>query len=180
MDPFITVAQFIQRYDWRWVANNLMDDGTVPTLTELLDPSEASNILLVALITDASEMLMSAAAVGARYSEDDLRGYGGNLLIRVVSDLTVGEVLKRRGRALTDEDALSKPYTEALQYLELLRQGERVFAFVPEVPEAGLPSVAPMLPRPGIDPPLLTQGAYRYFGCPAAGWNYPPGWPWCG
>ena len=176
MQPFLDNTSFLIRYDWRWVAKNVTDGTTLTnnvaaTLSEL-QGATGGGAVLATLITEASELVMAASAVGARYTEDDLRTYGGSLLTRIVADLTMGLVLKRRGRALTDEDELSKPYAEALEYLEQLRRGERIFWNVPDVPEAGLPATSSMEPRVGIDPPTVSMMAGRYFGSPGA---YPGG-----
>lgn len=161
---FITNAQFLVRYDRRWVGKNMLDDGTSATEADLLDTGTVAGGRLEQLIQEASELVMAAAAVGARYSVNDLVTYGGQLLVRIVSDLTVGLILKRRARALTDENELSGPYAEAMGYLEQLRRGERIFFAVPDVPEAGLPGEATMLPTPGFQPPMWTQYASRLFG----------------
>lgn len=197
MDPFITNAEFLDRYDWRWVAKNILDGPTAstssnpPTLTDLLDPDTTAGGRLEQLITDASEELMAAAAVGARYSEADIRrrplddppyAGGGNLLVSIVAGLTLGPILERRGRALTDFEALSKSYDRAAARVEELRRGERIFWSIPLVPEAGLPAVADMQPCPPLGPPMPTAMAGRYFGFPA-GTNHPPfagGPPWTG
>lgn len=185
MTTFVSNAQFLVLYDGRWVGKNVLDDGTASTVASLQDPTSPGGLVLAALILEASEMLMAAAAVGARYSITDIATYGGSLLIRIVSDLTMGLILKRRARALSDEAALSGPYAEALQYLEQLRRGERIFFAVPDVPEAGLPGSTPMEPfnlngvpitNPapgvvGIGPCNWVNSARRYFGYGAGGCN---------
>jgi len=169
LTPFITNEQFFTRYDYRWIGQNLKDDGTDATYVELttvtLNPTDPGTIIY-SFAFEASEMLMGAAAVGARYSENDIRTYGGYLLLRICADLMLAPVLQRRNRALTDEAELSKSYDEAQQYLELLRRGERIFFMVPGVPEAGLPATSDMCPRPGIDAPLITGQSVRFFGLP--------------
>lgn len=176
---FVTNTAFLQRYDWRWIAKNTTDTGVAASLTDLQNENSAPGGILQTFLDEASEMVMGAAAVGARYSQDDLTIYGGSLLVRIVCDLTMGLVLKRRGRPTEDAESLSQPYAEALEYLELLRRGERIFFNVPDVPEAGLPGTATMEPTPGIDPPTISQQAGRYFGYPP-GCNYPGSnqWPW--
>jgi hypothetical protein len=169
MPSFMTNAQFLVRYDWRWVAKNLLDgpsaasSSTPPTLGALESSSGAGAVLAV-LIEEASELVMAAAAVGNRYTAADLTAYGGQLLLRVVADLTMGLVLKRRARATTDLEQQFQPYSEALDYLEQLRRGERIFYAVPDVPQAGVPSTATMVPTPGVNCPLITTQANRYFG----------------
>jgi len=173
MTPFVTNRQFLQRYDGRWVGQNILDDNSAASIASLQIVSTEAGTRLQSILSEASEMVMSAAAVGARYTERDLRDRpndsppyvgGGDFLVRIVCNIAMGLVLMRRGRALSDENALSGPYNDAMAQLELLRRGERIFFNVPGVPEAGLPSTASMAPRPGIDPPLITQEAARYFG----------------
>jgi len=165
---FATAAQFFDRFDSRWVSKNILDDGTAPTLATMLDTNTVAGARLLTLLTDASEELMAAAAVGARYSETDLRVYGGNLVVSIVCGLTLGLVVKRRGRALTDSKELSAAYDIAADQVEQLRRGERIFFAVPNVPEAGLPESADMCPQFPQLPNIAAQ-ASRYFGYPAAG-----------
>jgi hypothetical protein len=171
LTPFITNDQFLRRYDYRWVAQDLLDDGTIPTYADLTNTSTTAGSRLQDFAFEASEIVLSAAAVAARYSEDDLRDYGGYLLLRICADLMVGLILKRRNRAVADEKEVTGPYAEALGYLELLRRGERIFSEVPDVSKAGLPETASMNPILGINPSLITQRAYRYFG-PIVGDNF--------
>lgn len=182
MISFCSNSQFLLRYDGRWVGKNVLDDGTAATVADLADPLTTGGAVLAAFIAEASEDVMAAAAVGARYSVDDISTYGGSLLVRIVSDLTMGKILKRRARAVTDEKSLSGPYDEALAYLEQLRRGERIFYAVPDVPEAGLPGSTPMNPITlngvpiitsqgtiGIGPCTWVNSARRYFGYGAGG-----------
>ena len=180
MIPFVTNSEFLLRFDWRWISKNVLDNNSAATLIQLQTPTDPGGDVLAEFLSEASEDLMGAAAVAARYSEADIRTYGGSLCTRIVSDLTMGKILKRRGRALSDESALSMPYNEALGYLEQLRRGERIFFAVPLVPEAGLPGTAGMIPgqfNPGtggqssVTAAELAQaqcswvnGARRYFG----------------
>lgn len=171
MTPFATNQQFLDRHDGRWVAKNMLDDNTAPTVAQLANTATAAGARLEQLITDASEKLMSAAAVGARYTVADLVTYGGNLVISITCDLAVGPILKRRGRSVDNYEKYSAAYTEACDYVEQLRRGERIFFAVPDVPEAGLPASADM--APGIfNPPNIAAQAGRYFGCPAAADGY--------
>lgn len=175
-DPFVTNQDILDRFDGRWIGKNLNDDNTAATITQLLIDTSGPGARLKSLAIDASEELMSAAAVGARYTEPQLREYGGNLLKSIVCGLVMGAILQRRGRAVDDFDKLSASYTLARERVEELRRGERIFFNVPDVPEAGLPGTPTSDPIPGIDPPLLTQAAVRYFGYPIGGPRpYPPG-----
>ena len=173
MDSFITAAQLFDRLDWRWIAKNILDGPSAstsiapPSLADLLDTNTVAGARLYQLMKDASEKLMGAAAIGARYTVDELTQYGGNLLVSTVAGLSIGPILSRRTRAVSDEKVLNAMYTEAVEYVEQLRRGERIFFQVPDVPEAGLPESADMAPGP-LAPPNFSAQASRYFGCPAA------------
>lgn len=183
MVPFVTNTRFLVRADWRWVSKNVLDGPTAgtssppPTLADLQDPSTAAGSVLYTLLQDASEELMSAACVAARYTEQEIHTYGGNLVESIVCGLAIGPILERRDRSTEDYAALSASYQRASERVEQLRRGERIFWAVPDVPEAGLPESAPQnrfpFGRPGTVPPVSSQ-AVRYFGFPAAypGWYY--------
>ena len=190
MPWFLTNEELTTRYDWRWLAQNLVEGTTItgavtpPTLTDLTTFTVVAGVpvytfpsgqTLQTLIGDASDQVMGAAAIGDRYTADDLTTYGGNLLKWLTAGVTLGGVLKRRVRASDQDAAFSKAYAEALEYLELLRRGERIFYAVPDVPEAGLPGTAGMIPQPGSGPPYISQNA-RIFGCTTANQRWPWGW----
>lgn len=172
MTPFISNTDFFNYVDSRWVAKNLLDDGTAPTLATMTNTSTPAGARLLVLITCAAEELMSAAAVGARYTENDLRTYGGEMVKQINAGLALGPILERRNRAVTDSKELSATYDRAADRVEQLRRGERIFFAVPNVPEAGLPESASMAPPP-LNPPNVAAQAGRYFGCPAASDGYP-------
>lgn len=171
MPAFITTADLIVRYDHRWIGQNITDNGIPATEAEVL-----SSTKLNAFIEEASEAVMGAAAVGDRYSLSDLTTYGGVLLKRIVCDLVIGAILKRRVRANKDNEAFTTAYEEALNYLELLRRGERIFYAVPNVPEAGLPSTVNLAPTPAASgSPLITDNV-RIFGSIGPDRNYGRGY----
>lgn len=168
---FITNAQLLDRYDYRWIGQQMLDTAAAATQADLLNSGSTAGGRLQAFIGEASEMLMAAAAVGDRYNAADIQTYGGQLLIRIVSDLTMGLILKRRARPVESDEALTRAYDEALGYLEQLRQGERIFYMVPNVPEAGLPAQQTLAALPGFGPPLITDQC-RIFGDIGYGLNY--------
>jgi hypothetical protein len=164
MVAFISSSQFLLRYDFRWCGKNVLDNGTQAGYDDLVDPATPAGAVIAAFIAESSEVVMAAAAIGKRYTVDDLTTYGGQLLVRIVSDLVMGLILKRRVRSAEDTAAFSAAYTEALDYLEQLRRGERIFFAVPKVPEAGLMTAADERPRPGsCQPPLISENS-RIFG----------------
>lgn len=164
MPQFVTAAQVVAAYDWRWIAQNITDTGIPATEAQVLASTK-----LAGFIEEASETILGACAVGARYSLTDLETYGGALLRRITCDLVMGLILKRRVRAVKDTEAYTAAYEEALNYLELLRRGERVFYAVPNVPEAGLPTTENLAPTPSsTGQPLITDNS-RIFG--SIGWD---------
>jgi hypothetical protein len=182
---FATNAQILDRFDGRWIGMNLLDTGASATVANLLDlttPNVAAT-RLQSLIGDASEMLMSAAAVGARYAVADLTTYGGNLVVNITCGLAMGPILKRRSRPVTANKMISDAYNEAMQYIEQLRRGDRIFALVPNVPEAGLAYTSPMAGCVPYGGPDITGVSGRYFGVtpggcgPCGGPNPYAAWP---
>lgn len=163
---FCTNQDVLDRFDGRWIGQNLLDDGTSATVAQLADPTTFVGIRLQNLIGDASEFLMSAASVSARYSVNDLVVYGGNMRINITAGLTMGPILKRRGRAVTTNKMISDAFTEAMSYIEQLRRGDRIFSMVPLVPQAGLPGTTSMQSCPGVPygGPDITQVSGRYWG----------------
>ncbi len=161
---FLTNPQFLQRYDSRRVGNMVLDNYTQASATDLANPSTAAGLIVQQMIEDASEMILAAATVAARYSLGDLLAYGGNQLLRLTADLTWGLILTRRALATEDFKAQAPFYQGALDQLEALRRGERIFYGVPNVPEAGLPAIASTIPIPGLEPTLLTQQMVPFIG----------------
>lgn len=180
-DPpsFCTPTQLLSRYDYRWIANQIYDNGTAATQAQVLNSP-----IIAEFIQDASEMVLAAATIGERYSRGDLECYGGCLLVRITCGLVLGLILKRRARGSKDEEALTTDYNESLQYLEQLRRAERIFFNVPGVVEAGVPATAPMVnPNPGFGPPFISNNP-AIFGNVGVDRNYGNqlgggGWPGC-
>ncbi len=166
MPAFATGADLTVRYDWRWIGNNITDSGTPANESQVINSP-----IIAILIAEASEDVMAAAAVGNRYTVQDLQQYGGLLLTGIVCALVMGKILKRRARAAKDEEALTLSYTEALGYLEQMRRGERIFYSVPDVAEAGVPHTANMAPPLGFGQPLITDEV-RFFGTVGFDRNY--------
>ena len=179
MFTFLTNIQFFIFFDWRWVAQNLYDlskgqllpsDGGYADLSSQAGlPPYNAGLTLATLCGAASEELMSAAAIGARYQRSDLTQYGGNLVVKVAAALVAGSVLGRRVRATDIDKLYGAAYESAQGMLEALRRGERIFDAVPNVEAAGAGPVAAPQFAPGISPPLWTWEAQRYFGLPASG-----------
>jgi phage gp36-like protein len=128
------VDDFLARYDSRAIGQYVADNGVLVSPADL-----QTNTNLLAILTDASAMLEAAALVGGRYRPADLNNLissslvGAGLIKRIVSDLAMGLLRKRRGMS---EDQPFPAFEDALRQLELLRKGEVIFPFL-EVEEAG-------------------------------------------
>lgn len=170
MGLILSNAGFFDYQDWRWVGKNMLEPATAgapgiqATLAQMLDPLQDAGRRIAEFINLGEDMLFSAAMVGKRYTVQQVVQFGGALSRWIVAYLAVSPVLGRRDRAATDEKALSVNFNLAMDYTERLRSAERIFYAVPAVPEAGLPGTAPQAPVPGINPQLVTQRAWRYFG----------------
>ncbi len=164
-------TDLINRYDARdicqWVSDTAapVSQGSLPT-----------NAVLTALFQDASGQVEAALLAVDRYSVTDLQnlitagGNSANFLKRIVCDLVVGMLIERR--PFLDRD-LPPAYLRALEWLEELRNGKRIFAFQ-EVADAGnakitIDSVYDIQSRN-----LASQQASRYFGADRAN-DYVPG-----
>lgn len=123
---YATGAELVVRYDARRIAQLVADDGQ-----QVASGSVAAHAVVEALLEDATAAINSAVYVGKRYVAADLSSgltaSGGYLLKRLCCDLAFGYLVARRGLAADEVGKLAPRYAEALQYLDLLRQGERIF-----------------------------------------------------
>ena len=178
MFTFATNTQILAFFDWRWLYKNLVDlqqGQQYQDAAAYADISSQTGNLpynvgatLATLAAAASEELMSAAAVAARYSVSDLQTYGGMQAVEISAALTIARVMGRRIRATPQEKLYGARADWGESQIEALRRGERIFSLVPNVPEAGVPSTTAQWVQ-GLSPPLLTWQAQRYFGFPAGG-----------
>lgn len=160
MPSYLTGNQFLLAYDARRVGELLSDTGT-----PIVSGSIPSDPVLIEMINQAESMVNLATRVGDRYQTSDLvslaaDAIAGGTLRRLVADLAWGLLNKRRGISASDLGTMAPGYGEALQTLELLRLGERIFD-LPEAAEAGLPSVQKL----GSDSPGQLVAKTRFFGC---------------
>jgi hypothetical protein len=163
-EPYCTPANFLVYHDWKLVASLVRDDESdLPTKADLLDDGTDAGEMVVAFLMAASGELESACQVAARYSPADLAaltGAGAARLSKLVADLAFWRLSQRRQPNAADPKNVPGA-VQALEDLDRLRDGERIFPFV-ESADAGLPSVS--------DPDLsqqanpLIQEASPYFG----------------
>jgi phage gp36-like protein len=128
-------TDILARYDYRTIADLVNDYNVRPTEEQLLtDPN------LQACLDDASGMIDSAIFVSNKYSSADLEALTDQdqaFLLRLNCDLAWGLLNRRRGYDIEK----IKQYQEALEWLDRIRKGDRVFA-VAGNESAGNPSSA--------------------------------------
>lgn len=131
-DSYCTVTEFLERADARTVGDLVSDSGARVSASSL-----TANANVLTAIADASGMLESACVAGERYTPADLlalTGVSASFLRMLVSDLALGRLILRRPQKDTP---LPASYQLALDWLEKLRRGERVFGFQ-ETADAGV------------------------------------------
>lgn len=147
------------RYDSRRVGELVNDDGTRSTTTQL-----DSNATALAVLADASSMIDAAVLAGNRYLQSDLAALvsdpnGGPFLKRLTCDLAWGLLNARRGYTNEELAARAPMFARALDTLDKLHDGERVFEIA-----ASLAAGKPLNAKLSSHVTLLTSNAQRYFG----------------
>lgn len=155
---YASAADFLGRYDARSVGDYVSDLGVKVDPVSLL-----TNANLLTALADASGMVESACLVGLRYQPSDLAGLTGNslsFLKRLVCDLAIGMLMMRRPQK---DRPIPVTYEMALEFLERLRTGERIFG-IQETAEAGTPQsrIQDQGKRNTLN--LASLQAGRYFG----------------
>lgn len=121
---YLSVAEFLKRFDWRVVADLVSDDGT-----RLAEASLPANTNLLAILDDASGDVESAAMMGGKYSAADLAALTGvsqKKLFRIIADLAICYLYERR----PDREMKSPASMDRTQaWLEKLVEGTRIFGF---------------------------------------------------
>lgn len=164
---FLTASEFLDFYDARTVAGRLLDDGRDAAAIDMLDSTSTAGRRLALVVQVGEERVLAAVRVGNRYTVLELQalvdGGTAGLLKSLIAHVAFGELLKRRALPADKFAALAPAYAEAEDYLQLLREGNRIFDDVPNVPEAGLPADIDIRTRTGIDDPSLVDN-HRLFG----------------
>lgn len=129
---YASSSDLIVYCDERVIADLCTDNGYRPTPSQLL-----TNANVTAALSAASGQVNTATLSAGRYSPTDLSALTGDdqaILTMMVSWLAFGILCSRRGR-----DARSEPfYVQALEMLDQLKKGERIFN-VPANVAAGTP-----------------------------------------
>jgi phage gp36-like protein len=113
---YATCSDMAARYDVRLIGDLVSDTGAQVIAADL--PTNAN---LLAALTDASSAVDAALFVGNRYTPAQLASLsdtGASLLRRLVSDLALIYLKRRRGRFDSEKDAaLLKEVNDALKAL---------------------------------------------------------------
>lgn len=132
---YATIADLLDRYDWRTIGQMVSDDDRRVELSEL-----ATNDKLQAVLDDASGEIDAALMMGNRYSTTDLTGLTGfsaAKLARMTCDIAMALLFRRR--PLGKAEVSDRLAETAEAHLERLRTGQHVFD-VADNKAAGNPS----------------------------------------
>ena len=172
-------SDLVARYDVRRVAELITDSGVRPDTSQIIVEGTTPYNAVKVFLIDATQMILSASRVAARYTLTQLYGDptvspaipGSTLAKRLCCDLAFALMTGRRGYASKDSGALTPRAEEAERMLEALRRGERIFdiyeivngkvVMVDDHAQAGLPQAFRL--TPDDDASLLTSNT-RFFG----------------
>lgn len=184
ISPYATVQELVDRIDWRFIADLLLDDNTrAAAKTDLTDDSTESYARILEALRSASGFIEMSATRGGRYKPEDLQelallqvipeaqgGNGTNTAYMVGGDILKYMTcwlaakflfIRRFPTAKKDEMEIFEMLEELLKDL---REGEQIFPFL-LTQQAGLPSVVDMTTGQAAQTfNSVTQQAYRFFG----------------
>lgn len=168
--PYAQVSDLMVAYDTTRLGDLVTDGGPRVPASQL-----PTNLILQAMLLQASGMIDAACQRGQKYTQTDLLNIanGGDplnpsmnmqpsqaLLTRLVCDLAYGLLVGRRGYSAADSQAESPRYAEARSLLESLSAGEMIFVTAGTL-AAGIPNSQINL---SSQIGLLSGAARRYFG----------------
>lgn len=168
--PYLTAARLWLYRDVRPVLELLTDDDTLPLQSEAENPATDPGKKLAAALAAASGEFEMYALLGGRYAAADLAAVvsaGGNgqaAVERLVADLAAWFLACRRWPRLKPDEFAGA--TQALEKLQMLRDGEVLFPATAEAAAAGLPAVTTIDPG---DDRVTVRAAGRVFG--VRNWN---------
>jgi phage gp36-like protein len=118
-DQWASTSQMATRYDERTLRGLISDDDDLAaTVTE--------GGVLDALLEDATGVIQSAVYQGRTYTSDQMATLTASpLLIRLVCDIAIKMLFARRARDMPS--AVQQNYDEAMDILDEIRKGVRVF-----------------------------------------------------
>jgi hypothetical protein len=159
-DSYCPVEHFLKRYDRRTVADFVCYDNT--DRNDVI-AGLATNDVLLTMLRDASGMVEAACLMSRRYTPADLAALTGvtaHLLCRLVADLAMGLLIQFKPNLNVPYPA---SYQVALDTLERLSRGERIFSTV-EHAQAGVVESVVETPRDVDNRNMVTKISDRFFG----------------
>lgn len=176
MAAILSPSRFLDFCDARNVADYVLDTGAAADPADLTNPATTAGARVQLAIDYATGVFYSAVRVGKRYTRDQVTALialadasssnpqeDTNLIRATIADLAFARLVLRRNLPADEFKALCPGYENALEYLEQVRSGERIFDEVPLVDDAGLPH-ANTLPPPNVPRPCLITDNTRIFG----------------
>lgn len=182
LSPYITVTDFLARFDLRTVAQLVSDDNTFAGVNG--DPTNPANVAIIEAnlnlspiptnvysynlnisFLGASGRLEAALLIGNRYQPSDLQNLNGSsleYLKDIIAGLAIMRLYRRRGGMNPSEVATDR-YEEAIKAIEELEQGHQIFSFV-QVQDAGLPDNAILTIQEIAQRSFMTWQYQRFFG----------------
>lgn len=133
---YITVEQFLNRKDWRTVAQLVMDDGSQAAKEDL-----PTNENLLTILMGSSGEIESYLVASGRYSAEDLQAANGisqRYLQDIVADIAMWNLFCRRDAPGPPETVTLKK-EDAWKKLGQLASGETVLTFQ-QVVDASVPT----------------------------------------
>lgn len=178
MPSYATTADVTSRYDIRRLSQFLSDTGTPVCTTAEINAGTCANTIMPAnanllkLIKDASNKVLMSCRVANRYLQSDLDAVYADSdrresIVRLVCDLVWGYVMIRRGLGMREVFNLAPNYKDALETLEMLKRGDRVFDDSPpdgtDAPNAG--AEVDVVSAPGVPgAQVITLGSALPYG----------------
>lgn len=158
--PYCTAFQAMQYHDYEQIADLLRDgDDARPSRGGAMASAIFAQMLLA-----ASGELESACLRGQRYTPEDLNaltGAGAAFLQKTVADLAFWRLMQRRQPASADPERVPGA-KQAMESLEALKSGERIFPFLETQLASEQPST--VLPNPGGVGRITGSAFGRIFG----------------
>lgn len=160
--PLCPVAEFLKRVDNLAVAKLASDVGgtAVPEADLPTDPN------VKAVLLDASGVFESAVMMGQKYMAADLQLLlttpcaAQGMMFRIISDIAWTFLFERRPNVTVTPPASVQ---RSLQWLELLSQGKRIFAFI-EVQNATVMKMADVTTDDVMERQGVVAQGKDYFG----------------
>jgi len=138
---YASVAELLQRYDFRDIGGLVSDDNREVPPTDLVTVGNFGNTISQACLDDAAGMIEAALFASGRYTEVDLTGLTGyslSYLKRINCDIAMALIYARR--PLYDPEKYKAAMELSQSHLDRLGSGEDVFNIQAKI-DASTPAV---------------------------------------